>query len=445
VALDTAAADKLVKDDSEIQPQPDPATGKKLWTVKVGDTTPDNSVTVLGFLPQRLVIGAGDKVNFHNPGQEFHTVTFPRQINGGFGFPPEPVPGQSLGVYPSNIGAAPFPTAVENPAPVPYGMGGLGLFPACEQPTSPVPAPPAPATIEIPAPFAPIVGCPNTGNNPEIKVMPWMSEDHQAPMSLVATPATYHDSGILVPQGAPVWQSAKPAPATGSFESDFEAVFPVSPVGFEYACNIHPGFMRGSISVAGLPVDVKVTPPSATTPPGPDPVGKSVSVTLPKVEGAGDPQGGQTVTVTPPGVSTSGTGPVPSSATVTAPKVDGADQHQGGQRVKVTTPTASADPGTASANATLPKVEGDITSQGGQNIKVTGPKASPAAGPGVTGLSSVSVTPPKVEVTGQPTVGADPITLLLPTVVQNPDGSTTITVYLPTNGQPITVTIPKLT
>ncbi len=212
VRKDTAAADALFRKDQLPVSKVD-ADGVRTWRVLAGDATPDNHVQFITYLPSKLTIGAGDRVRFvmkKGFGGDPHTVTFPAAAVG------------------------------DSALPLPNGLGGFGVNLSCDadDPTSGVPGvigfwgvigPPCPASLEV-------------------IWAPWMIESHPAPGNLVALPASYHDSGMLLGPKYP--KSLRSTPDTGrAFPSVFDADFPAAG-SFSYACNVHGDFMTGTVDVS---------------------------------------------------------------------------------------------------------------------------------------------------------------------------------------------------
>ncbi|HVL32547.1 MAG TPA: hypothetical protein VM600_03090 [Actinomycetota bacterium] len=211
IAADAQAADDLVADNSV--PQSRTEGNRKIWTVYAGDAT--GRVAVLGYMPSSLNVARGDSVEFVSgrPGikDEIHTVTFPAAAVGE----------GSAG------GFLPFP------------MAGTALFPACDVDDVNGGAPSI-------YPFIPIPPCPGTF---EVIWSRYMTQSTSAPNDQVATPATYHDSGLLVPEAAPGWARGVPSSPPRNLPSTWSASFPNAGT-FDYACNLHTTFMSGSITVA---------------------------------------------------------------------------------------------------------------------------------------------------------------------------------------------------
>jgi hypothetical protein len=75
-----------------------------------------------------------------------------------------------------------------------------------------------------------------------------MTHGHPAPSNQVLTPATYHDSGLLVPQRSS--KGMRVLPDTGRvLPATFEAEFP-APGEFTFECNLHVDLMTGSVNVS---------------------------------------------------------------------------------------------------------------------------------------------------------------------------------------------------
>lgn len=214
IDADTAAARALVtaRSTTLIPPYRDP-DGVRVRTASVGAMTADGHVTVLGFFPPTLNVGSGERVRFVTEGDEAHTVTFPAEQAGDF----------------------------NGPQGTPRGLGGNQLLPGCEldDPATGMPA--------MPLSYVAFVqGCP-PGTQPEILWAPWMAEGTRAPGDEIATEATFHNSGTMIPADTPAWFRARP-----DRMEDFPATFiaNVSNLGtFDYACNVHAGVMFGALNV----------------------------------------------------------------------------------------------------------------------------------------------------------------------------------------------------
>jgi plastocyanin len=212
VRKDTAAADKLFKADQVPVSKVD-ADGVRTWRVLAGDATPDNHVQFLTYLPSKLAVEAGDRVRFVMKNQfagDPHTVTFPAAAVG------------------------------TSDVPVPNGLAGFGVDLSCDvdDPKSGLPGvigfwgvlgPPCPASLEV-------------------VWAPWMIDPHPAPGNLVALPASYHDSGMLIGPKYP--KALRSLPDGGRpFPSSFDADFPAEG-SFAYACSVHGDFMTGTVDVS---------------------------------------------------------------------------------------------------------------------------------------------------------------------------------------------------
>ncbi|HEX9713477.1 MAG TPA: hypothetical protein VGB52_13120 [Actinomycetota bacterium] len=210
IQADTEAADALW--DLRQDPVSTIEDGQRVWRVLVGDATPDDHVSLNAYLPATLDIEAGDKVRFQilEPVvNEVHTVTFPSAVTGGF-------------------------------SPVPHGLGGFGFYASCDPDDTSTGAKGIPGTWGIAGPDCPA--------NLEIAIAPWMTAATPAPGGLVLTPATVHDSGILIPPGAPA--NFRELPGSGRvLPASFEGTFPL-PGDFPFECNVHVDPMAGVIRVA---------------------------------------------------------------------------------------------------------------------------------------------------------------------------------------------------
>jgi plastocyanin len=214
VRADTAIADALFKADQKPVSKVD-ADGARTWQVHLGDTTPNNHVLILAFMPGNLDIAPGDKVHYafrSRVQMDPHTVTFPTQAVGGF----------------------------QDPPGIPYGLGGFSINFTCDPDDPDGGAPGFPALIGPSGPECPA--------NLEAQWAPWMTQAHTAPGNQVPTPATYHDSGNLFAKDMP--KNFRTLPDTGrAFPSTFDAQFP-APGKFTYECDVHVDLMTGSINVS---------------------------------------------------------------------------------------------------------------------------------------------------------------------------------------------------
>jgi plastocyanin len=213
IRADTKAADAVFRADQKPVSTVN-ADGQRVWRALLGDSTADGHVSIISFMPAGLEIASGDKVRwvFRNHAvNEPHTVTFPTEISGG------------------------------PPGGGPVGLGTFGLYLSCDldRPTSGMKG--IPGLWGVP----PVPACPGTL---EVAHAPWMTRGHPAPGNRVLTPATYHDSGLLVAKGSS--RSFRVLPDTGrTLPSTFEAEFP-TPGAFKFECNLHVDLMTGSVDVS---------------------------------------------------------------------------------------------------------------------------------------------------------------------------------------------------
>lgn len=218
----------------------DPSTAydsvKKEWIVRVGATTRDRDVSIVQFMPARLDVSPGDRVRFLAGTDEANTVTFPG--------------GEAQGSFVVNGECTPHGCTGQL---APHGWVGTTFMWGCD-PDAPATGAPMVAGAYIPPqvrdgdPSAPY-GC-VAGGTPEFLLLPHMAAPHRAPGDLVATPATFHNSAVIVDQRLPEWYrtyEGDGGSSGGEFGSEFEAVFP-SPGVFEYACALHE-YMSGVIAV----------------------------------------------------------------------------------------------------------------------------------------------------------------------------------------------------
>ena len=212
VRADSRTADALFRADQRPASTVD-ADGTRVWRGLLGDSTRDNHVSILAFMPAGLEIAAGDKVRYvyrEHVVNEVHTVTFPSAVSGG----PTPPGPPGLGSFPF-VPACDFDDPASGMKGVP-GLWGVAVWPAC------------------PA-------------NDEVLHQPWMTRGRPAPGNEILTPTTYHDSGILAPKRAP---TMRVLPDTGrKLPSAFDAGFP-NVGSFTFECNIHVDLMTGSVTVS---------------------------------------------------------------------------------------------------------------------------------------------------------------------------------------------------
>ena len=210
VRADSANADALFRADQR-PVSTLTADGQREWRGLLGDSTRDNHVSILAFMPTNLEIAAGDKVRYtyrDHTVNEIHTVTFPTEATGGF-------------------------------EPVPHGLGAFGIYFSCD------PDSPTGGMKGVPGLWG-VVGpaCPATL---ELGHAPWMLQGHPAPGDQVLTPLTYHDSGMLVPKRSSKGYRFLPD-AAAAFPSTFDAEFPAAGT-FSFECNIHVDLMTASVTV----------------------------------------------------------------------------------------------------------------------------------------------------------------------------------------------------
>ena len=213
IRRDSSAADALFRADQKPVSTLS-ADGRRVWRGLLGDSTRDGHVSIVAFMPADLEVASGDKVRWlfrDHAVNEPHTVTFPTEVTGG---PP--------GSPPVGLGTFGLYLSCDLDGPTAGMKGVLGLWGA----------PPFPA-------------CPGTL---EVAFAPWMTRGHPAPGNQVLTAASYHDSGLLIPQGSS--KGMRVLPDTGrALPSTFEAEFPSSGA-FAFECNLHPDLMTGSVNVA---------------------------------------------------------------------------------------------------------------------------------------------------------------------------------------------------
>jgi plastocyanin len=177
--------------------------GRRVYTVLLGDSTPNNHVAVNQFIPASLSVASGDGVQFVFDDEvvdEIHTVSFPEVVAGSF-------------------------------SPFPHGKGGFGFYFKCD------PDDPLTGATGVPC-------LPDMAN--ELGVAPWMSAPERAPGDALLTPVTVHDSAILAPAGNGTYGEF---PDGTRLPDSFAAEFPVAGT-FPYICQVHMQPMTGSITVA---------------------------------------------------------------------------------------------------------------------------------------------------------------------------------------------------
>jgi plastocyanin len=188
--------------------------GRTVWTVLVGASTPSGHISILGYMPSHLRgVRPGDAVEFVSSGRDgHHSVTFPSVLVG------------------------------DNEISLNNRLTLAALHPACDldDRMSGLPG--------VGGPFDPITPLPCPGAL-EFMPAPYVADSHPAPANVVATPATYHDSGLMWSEEAPETARGRPAGSGEYFPHRFVAEFPA--VGeFSYACTIHGAdFMEGTIHV----------------------------------------------------------------------------------------------------------------------------------------------------------------------------------------------------
>ena len=212
VRRDSRAADALFRADQRPVSSVD-AEGRRVWRVLLGDSTVDDHVSLIAFLPTNLNVSAGDRVRYEYRSRivnEIHSVTFPAE-------------------------------AVSVGAPVPTGLGDAAIFPACDPDAGDGGLPGVRGLWNVPGGL----NCPTTL---ELLLSPWTTTAHPAPGNQVPTRLTYHDSGFLVPAKARAIYGV--LPDTGRvLPSRFDAEFP-APGTFSYQCEVHVVPMTGSINVS---------------------------------------------------------------------------------------------------------------------------------------------------------------------------------------------------
>lgn len=186
--------------------------GERVWTIDAGDGTDTTGgavrVSTEAFLPGSLEIRVGETVRWEMGGTA-HTVTFP-DTSRGTG-PPQHLTANC---------------EFDGPATGAPGAPFLAMAGALGQPWCPQGAKMEAAFTELAA------------------------RQQRAPGDAILSPATLHNSGIMISEGLPDRMRGRPAGSGEHFPSQFEATFPV-PGTYTYRCLIHWDFMAGSITVVG--------------------------------------------------------------------------------------------------------------------------------------------------------------------------------------------------
>lgn len=225
VAADTATAQALADRFADPTQAYDPETGE--WTVHVTETTDDGRVSIMEYLPAAITVKPGDTVRYVAGGEstgtgEPNTVTFPAAVAGGFcieGGPTSCWRARVVGIRP---------------------LGGTAFIWGCD-----------PDDLNSGVPMVPITwtalrSCP-PGQMLEWTIAPYMSHPQEAPGGEVSTPATYHNSGNMMPSTGPA--ALRNRGDGTQFPSSFTATFPREGT-FTYKCLGHPDFMAGVVEVA---------------------------------------------------------------------------------------------------------------------------------------------------------------------------------------------------
>lgn len=197
--------------DGQVEPRSE--GGRTVWgPVLIGDSTPSRHVSIMAYMPAGLdQVRPGDAVEFVSAGMGHHSVTFPTELVGQKGAGPE------------------------------TRLSFAAIHPACDFDDIGSGAPGIPGAW---APLSPL-GCPARF---ELVLSPWLASSTRAPGDLVATPATYHDSGLMWSEQAPDGARTRPD-GSGKFPHSFVAEFPLAGA-FQFACTVHgTENMAGSIQV----------------------------------------------------------------------------------------------------------------------------------------------------------------------------------------------------
>lgn len=199
--------------------------GKRVWSVDVGGVTPDGliengSINFLGYFPSTVADARpGDVVEFAVKGDEWQTVTFPTEGTGGL-----------------NIDGRCYTAECDGVA-IPWGTFLATFSWGCEVDD------PQAGLSHLPI-HVPLYGCP-TG------LIEWLfgpntEASQRAPRDQVTTPATYHNSGLMLAGDMPGWANSHPT--QGRWPSTFRAELPNTGT-FTFNCLIHPQAMEGSVIV----------------------------------------------------------------------------------------------------------------------------------------------------------------------------------------------------
>jgi plastocyanin len=204
IAAATAQADEAFAALSD--PTFEIEDGHKAWTVDAGaHIDGDVRVSTEAFFPSLLTISRGDTVRW-DMGTTAHTVTFPDTGQQG---PPRHLT---------------LNCEFDGPATGAPGVPGIAAV----------------GTQGLP-------WCP-PGGTTEMTLTELAANQHRAFGDAVVSPATVHNSGIMIDPVLPERMRGRP-PGSGSyFASGFEASFPV-PGTYAYRCLIHWEFMSGTITV----------------------------------------------------------------------------------------------------------------------------------------------------------------------------------------------------
>ena len=224
LAADIAAAEALAVEFEDPAKAYDPLTGQ--WTVHVTEATDDGRVSIMEFLPSNINVKPGDTVRYvaaTSPAgsAEPNTVTFPAEAGGGFCLEGGPTACQRVRV----AGVRP--------------LGGTAFLWGCDA-----------DDLNAGLPMVPLVwtalrDCPD-GSKLEWTLQPYMSHPQAAPDDAVLSPATFHNSGILIPaKNPPAYRNRGDGT---QFPHEFVANFP-TPGTFTYKCLGHPDFMAGTVTV----------------------------------------------------------------------------------------------------------------------------------------------------------------------------------------------------
>lgn len=186
---------------------------QRVWTVHAGATSADQRVSINDYMPADLEVEVGDAVRFVAAGVEPNSVTFPSEPVGSFTL--EGCDTSSCVGHLAPVGlvilAAPWSCEYDDP-----GAGSPGV-----------------------ASFIPGIGCP-AGGQVEWQLSHLAAEQTHAPRDLIATSATFHNSGFMFDDRAHLPQWYIDRPGAPDWPTTFDAVFPTEGT-YTYSCLLHTG------------------------------------------------------------------------------------------------------------------------------------------------------------------------------------------------------------